>query len=210
MRTILIAVALAGCGSPRQPLPAVEPTVHEQLAAMDEPIDAAVDAEPDAEVDASLAFIAEPVDAGPSADDIAAWDKLPTLALESAGDAAEAANRKTVADVLAEEATSDEPDETYENGVRVVFTNVRPACGRKDGRGNCGFDMRMCRALAKGCAAAKNIACFVANSRTDGSETPFCSPTYGECERFRSLAALSEEYELSDCTVMRYRKAGAE
>lgn len=195
MRTILITVVLAACGSPRQPLP---PAVHEQLAAMDEPIDAAIDAPVDAEVDADLAFLASP-------------DAAPEMTFADLGDMANAAvnvaiSAVTLDEPVSEEAADGEPGETYENGVRVLFVNNRIWCATS-GTEMCAVDEATCRRVMQSrCRLSPNRACTSATSRTDGTTNYACFGSYGSCQRFRFAA--SQEYDIAECVVMRYR-AGA-
>jgi hypothetical protein len=197
---MIAAVVLAACGSPRQALP---PTVHEQLAAMDEPADAAVDAEPDAEVDADLAFIAQP-------------DAAPEITFADVGEVAATGVNVAVSRVMLDKPVSDygatdtddsEPSEAYENGVRVIFVNNRIWCATS-GTEMCGVSEPSCRRITGvNCRLSPNRACTSATSRTDGTDNYACFASYGACARFKAVASV--EYDIDDCVVLRYRK-GAE
>jgi hypothetical protein len=194
MRTILITVALAACGSPHQPPPV---TTHEQLAAMDEPIDAAVDAPADADIDADLAFLASP-------------DAAPEMTFADLGDMANSAVNVAVSRVTldepagSEEAADGEPVEIYENGVRVVFVNNRVWCATS-GTEMCGVSEPSCRRVTgASCRLSPNRACTSATSRTDGTDNYACFASYGACARFKAIASV--EYDIDDCVVLRYRK----
>jgi hypothetical protein len=138
--------------------------------------------------------------------DAAAWAKLPSLLLEVAGDVAELAVRRTVAEVLAEEA-----DTEWENGIEVVYTKTMLWCGAGTFgvRGVFCYESRaMCAKKAKVCRASKNAGCFGLRARTDNEGGTLCLATYGECEATRRAADLSGEYDVPDaCFVLRYRAA---
>ena len=149
-------------------------------------------------VDADLAFIAEaPADA--------VWEQAP-MNFDDAADMAPAGASVAITAVYVEEVAEDETDDAYENGVQVIFTTKRPASATKDRR-QCGATIQMCRRAAGTCAPADNVACFLATSRTTGEHAELCRSTFGDCEQLRSVAIISREYEVTDCFVMRYRKA---
>lgn len=153
-----------------------------------------------AQADDDIAAITR--DNPPSIDDADAWAALPGLMLEAAGAAAEAANRRTVAEVLADE------DSTVENGVEVFFVTQPHWCGRVAGLGVfCWDDRRICAQKAKGCRAQANVACVGAQTITDGEVGVYCRPSYGECEQTRRVMLAIGEYTVGDCSVRR-RRAG--
>jgi len=148
--------------------------------------------------------------------DAYAWRKLPALMLEVAGDVAERAVRRTVAEVLAEEGvTVDgasvgvvEPDDdsTVENGISIYFTDKPHWCGPLPGAGVFCYETRsMCAKKSKACRATKNVACMSATAHTTGEDGVFCRRTYGECEWTRRQIELTGEFALGECYVERQR-----
>ncbi len=120
---------------------------------------------------------------------------------------AEASIRRDVASVIAEETAGDGTEETEENGLRVVYGADRFWCAQSGSvAGFCWDERPRCNKVSKSCAAASAVARLGVTARTSGEETSFCRTSYGACSQLRAQAELSQEYEVADCVIFRYRK----
>jgi hypothetical protein len=203
MRTILMAAALLSACVPQPPRETSGRGGHRQPA---EPTPHAEPSNAQQSTTILRAITASYVDAGVSDIDTrkAALDEA--LARHEADEAAKAVSTADFAAgpaPVAIDSTDEEPAETFENGVRVVFVGEKSWCAPNR---FCGPSRAACRRFSPACKMTSNVACFFAASRTDGVERAVCMAAYSDCEGMRIDAEGSREYEVGDdCVVMRYR-----
>lgn len=107
------------------------------------------------------------------------------------------------ADAAVSQADSGTDGVTYEDGIPVYRSKMRPWCATDTGF--CADTQAKCSKLGKGCRRVTNYACFKALMRTSGKWIVGCFATYSLCDEVGDRGAESPETaEVSPCAIFRY------
>lgn len=211
---MLIAVAIAACGTPAQrpaeyaateDRPAdwwIEKPVHEDAAlaeGRDEPDAAVAVAAADADLTGAGDVHVASVDDGKSRISVREALEKEGASIDGGDDAIEGVEAE------------DDDGATYEDGVRVNEID-RPVYCAKTGKvsGMCFDKLAQCTRASKSCARTSAFACFGYRVRTSGADKLLCVSSYGQCDLMSDAFVENSEFsDVTECAIFRVSKKKA-